>query len=167
MSLKVAINITKGWPNPYIVEDSLHSAVALAQGDVVTINASRQWAKGATATGSAYIIMVDSTDPTTGRAALDPSYIQVPYGAIHGISLRNALEIEVSNYSLLLDDGITAANLKVGSVLSAPEGKIKIAEVGEIVIGTVVKVPYNLGGTNYLTFIPEDNKRIAPVLVNT
>jgi hypothetical protein len=155
MSLNTVINITKGWPNPYIVEDSLpDSGSGLGQGDVVRINSDRKWVKGITSVNQTpYIINVDSTDPSTGREAHKAGYVQVPWGNIHGISLTNALEIETANYKA--DDVY-----EVGSPLSAPAGLVKLAATGEVVIGTVVRTPYQLGAFTYLTFLAEDGKRV-------
>jgi len=153
MSLDVSLNIVKGWPNPYIVEDSLACDVALAQGDVVTIGTNRKWVKGVTSANSTpYIITVDSTDPSTARVAHKAGYVQVPWGNIHGISLSNALEIETANYA--------AGSYVVGDALSAPAGKIQEAANGELIVGIVTKAPYQLGDMTYLTFMAENGKRV-------
>jgi hypothetical protein len=156
MSLSTTINITKGWPNPYIVEASLPTdEVTLGQGDVVRRNADGKWVKGITSVNQVpYIVMVDSEDPSTGRTAHTDGYVQVPWGNIHGIALSNALEIETANYDT--DDVYT-----VNSPLSAPAGQIKLAGTGEVIIGTVVKAPYQLGSKTYLTFVPENGSRTA------
>jgi len=154
MSLNTVINIVKGWPNPYIVEASLPTEEdALGQGDIVTISDDRKWELGCDDVNSTpYIINVDSTDPSTGRSAHQAGYVQVPWGNIHGIALNNALEIETSNY--------TADTYTIGTALSAPTGTLQVAENGEVVVGVVTKAPYTLGNFTYLTFIPENGKRV-------
>jgi hypothetical protein len=163
MSLEVNVNITKGWPSPSIVEKSLAAAsgTSLAQGDIATVNSSGQWVKaahGTTMTLNAlpFIIMVDSTDPSTNRGSHQPTnYRQLPYGAIHGIGFNNALEIETTNY----DTGGTysvGTELAVGAAANA--GRLKVAAAGEVVIGTVTRAPYTLGTKTYLTFVPRENR---------
>lgn len=149
MSLQVNVNIVKGWPDASIVEKSLSSSVALVQGDIVRVGTNgTSWSKGITAKHQIpFIVMVDSTDPSTNRGTTDStSYLQVAFGAIHGIGLNNALEIETTNY--------TSATYTVGTALSAPAGLLKIAASGEFVVGSVSRAPYSLGSKTYLTFIP-------------
>ena len=159
MSLSTIINIVKGWPNPSIVEDSLPAdetvSSGLGQGDIVTISSDRKWKLGVTSVNETpYIINVDSSDPSTGREAHKPGYVQIPWGNIHGISLTNPLEIETANY----DNSFTYV---VGSPLSAPAGLLKLAQANEVIVGVVTKVPYTLGGQTYLTFVAENGKRVA------
>lgn len=151
MSLEVNVNILKGWPNPSIVEKSLAAAsgVTLSQGDIAEIDSNGKWAKPATTTLGAtpYIIMVDSTDPSTNRGAHKSDYKQVAYGAIHGIAFNNALEVETANYD-------SAETYSVGSPLTAANGELTLAASGETIIGTVTRVPYSMGNKTYLTFVP-------------
>jgi hypothetical protein len=152
MSLQVNVNIVKGWPDSTIIEKSLSSGSgvgALAQGDIVRVGTDGvTWVKGInTKYQIPFIVMVDSADPSANRGSTDTtSYLQVAFGAIHGIGLNNALEIETTNY--------TPATYTVGAALSAPAGLLKIAVTGEVVVGTVSKAPYSLGSKTYLTFIP-------------
>jgi hypothetical protein len=158
MSLNTVINITKGWPSPSIVEASLPVdetvTDVLGQGEVVTISDDRKWKRGvASVNATPYIITVDSDDPSTGRSAHKAGYKQVPWGAVQGISLSNPLEIETAFYKA--DD-----TYAIGSALSAPTGKVQLAEDGEVVVGVVVKTPYSLGNFTYLTFVAENGKRV-------
>jgi len=148
MSLQVNVNITKGWPNPSILEKSLAGETALAQGDIVRVNSDGKWEKGIDALGQVpFIIMVDSTDPSTNRGSHEPtSYVQLGFGAIHGIALSNPLEIETTNYD---SDTYT-----VGLELSAPAGQIQKAVTNDIVVATVIAAPFARGTKSYLTIIP-------------
>lgn len=161
MSLEVNVNIVKGWPSPSIVEKSLPAASgALAQGDIALPTASG-WALLDGATKSVaitpFIIMVDSTDPSTNRGAFTADYKQVGYGAIHGIGLNNALEIETTNFK---NDGDLTGEYTVGTELSvgttSEAGELKAAVSTEVVIGKVSRAPYSLGTKTYVTFIPCD-----------
>ena len=157
MSLQVNVNIVKGWPSPFIVEKSLPAAsgTTVAQGSIATVNTSGAWVLGVTAPDQVpFVIMVDPTDPSTNRGATNSGYIQVGYGAIHGIALTNALEIETTNY----DAGSTYT---IGTPVSAPAGIIKKAASGEYVVGTVSVAPYTLGTKTYLTFIPTSGLRLS------
>lgn len=158
MSLEVNVNILRGWPNPSIVEKSLPAAsgVTLSQGDIAVLNASGQWSKPATTaiTALPFIIMVDSTDPSTNRGAHKSDYRQVAYGAIHGIAFNNALEIETANYK-------TTDTYVIGSELTAKNGQLCLAASTETVIGTVTRAPYSMGNKTYLTFVPRDNRAKA------
>jgi hypothetical protein len=155
MSLEVNVNILKGWPNPSIVEKSLAAAsgVTLSQGDIAVLNSNGQWSKPATTaiTALPFIIMVDSTDPSTSRGAHKSDYRQVAYGAIHGIAFNNALEIETANYK-------TTDTFVIGSELTAKNGQLCLAASGETVIGSVTRAPYSMGNKTYLTFVPRDNR---------
>lgn len=158
MSLEVNVNIVKGWPNPSIVEKSLAAAsgVTLSQGDIAVLNSNGQWSKPATTaiTALPFIIMVDSTDPSTARGAHKSDYRQVAYGAIHGIAFNNALEIETANYK-------TTDTYVIGSELTAKNGQLCLAATGETVIGSVTRAPYSMGTKTYLTFVPRDNRAKA------
>jgi hypothetical protein len=158
MSLEVNVNIVKGWPSPSVVEKSLAAATGttLSQGDIATVNSDGKWVKAATTAINdlPFIIMVDSTDPTTNRGSHQPSsYRQVGYGAIHGIGFNNALEIETTNH-------VTAGspNYAIGAQLTAKAGVLTVAATGETVIGTVTRSPYILGNKTYLTFVPRENR---------
>lgn len=173
MSLQVLVNITKGWPSPAIVEKSLAAGagVTLTQGLIATIAATGLWQLGVTSVDQVpFLITVDKTDPSTARGAFagGTSYLQVAYGAIQGIGLNNALEIEVVNYGgspyqvTTLGVG-TTATYTVGSVLSAPatatgtngvNGAVQLASSNQIIIGTVTVAPYQRGNWTYLTWIP-------------
>lgn len=160
MSLDVKVNITKGWPNPQIVEDSLPAdgsatGTVLSQGEIVHINAtSGGWQRGVTSINqTAYILLANGDDPSTGRSAHKAGYKQVKYGNIHGVSLSNPLEIETA----VFDD---EDNYAINDALSAPAGTIKLAENGEVVVGIVKKTPYRLGELTYLTFVAEAGKRV-------
>lgn len=166
MSLEVNVNIVKGWPNPSVVEKSLAAAtgVSLFQGDIAVVDSTGKWIKaahGTTMTLSAlpFIIMVDSTDPSTNRGSHNPSsYRQLAYGAIHGIGFTNALEIETTNYKTT-DSYSVGSELAVGSGSGGTvAGQLKLAATGEIVIGTVTRAPYTLGNKTYLTFVPRENR---------
>lgn len=158
MSLEVNVNILKGWPNPSIVEKSLPAAsgVTLSQGDIATLDSTGKWTKPATTaiTDLPFIIMVDSTDPSTARAAHKSDYKQVAYGAIHGIAFNNALEVETANYK-------TTDTYVVGSELTAKNGQLCLAAAEEVVIGTVTRAPYSMGNKTYLTFVPRENREKA------
>lgn len=158
MSLEVNVNILKGWPNPSIVEKSLAAAsgVTLSQGDIAVMDSTGKWTKPATTaiTALPFIIMVDSTDPSTARGAHKSDYRQVAYGAIHGIAFNNALEIETANYK-------TTDTYAVGSELTAKNGQLCLAASEETVIGTVTRAPYSMGNKTYLTFVPRDNREKA------
>lgn len=158
MSLEVNVNILKGWPNPSVVEKSLAAAsgVTLSQGDIAVMDSTGKWTKPATTaiTALPFIIMVDSTDPSTSRGAHKSDYRQVAYGAIHGIAFNNALEIETANYK-------TTDTYVIGSELTAKAGVLQLAASGETVIGTVTRAPYSLGSKTYLTFVPRDNRAKA------
>jgi len=157
MSLQVNVNITKGWPSPFIVEKSLPagSGVTLSQGLIATVSTAGVWQLGVTSVDQIpFVIMVDATDPSTNRGSDNPtSYVQVGYGAIHGIAFSNALEIETAVY--------TAASYNIGDPVSAPAGTIKKAASGEVIIGTVSVAPYSLGTKTYLTYIPSTSHRIS------
>ncbi len=155
MSLEVNVNILKGWPNPSIVEKSLAAAsgVTLSQGDIAVVDSAGKWSKPATTAIGAlpFIIMVDSTDPSTNRGAHKSDYRQVAYGAIHGIAFNNALEVETANYK-------TTDTYAIGSDLTAKNGQLCLAATGETVIGTVTRAPYSMGTKTYLTFAPRANR---------
>jgi hypothetical protein len=158
MSLEVNVNILKGWPNPSVVEKSLAAAsgVTLSQGDIAVLDSTGKWSKPATTaiTALPFIIMVDSTDPSTNRGAHKSDYRQVAYGAIHGIAFNNALEIETANYK-------TTDTFVIGSELTAKNGQLCLAATGETVIGSVTRAPYSMGTKTYLTFVPRDNRAKA------
>lgn len=156
MSLEVNVNIVKGWPNPSVVEKSLAAAtsVTLSQGDIAFVDSTGKWSKPATTTIASlpFIIMVDSTDPSTNRGSHSPSnYRQIAYGAIHGIGFNNALEVETANYK-------TTDTFVVGSELTAKNGQLCLATTGDVVIATVTRAPYSLGNKTYLTFVPRENR---------
>lgn len=161
MSLQVEVNIVKGWPSPSVVEKSLPVASgSLAQGDIVNIDSNGKWAKLTNAAtlaniGTPFIIMVDSTDPSTNRGAYTTDYKQVGYGAIHGIGLNNALEIETTNFD---NDGDLTGEYAIGTELTigSTAGKLAAAagSSSDPVIGRVSRAPYSLGTKTYLTFIP-------------
>lgn len=160
MSLDVRVNITKGWPNPSILEESLPAdgsatGTVLEAGEIVHINAtSAGWQRGVTALAQIpFILLANGDDPSTGRSAHKAGYKQVKYGNIHGVALTNPLEIETTQY----DD---SDNYAINDELSAPAGIIKLAESTEVIIGTVKKAPYRLGELSYLTFIADPNKRL-------
>lgn len=160
MSLDVKVNITKGWPNPSIVEDSLPAdgsatGTPLSQGEIVTINpTSGGWQRGATSVNQTpYILLANADDPSTGRKAHKAGYKQVHYGNIHGVALANPLEIEVADFKS--DD-----NYAINDAVSAPSGQIRKAQNGEVVVGVVKKTPYRLGELTYLTFVAEAGKRV-------
>ena len=163
MSLEVNVNIVKGWPSPTIVEKSMAAASgSLAQGDIVKPTASG-WAliDGGTKTvanfATPFIIMVDSTDPSTNRGAFTADYKQVGYGAIHGIGLNNALEIETTNFANDGDlSGEYAAGVELTVGTSGAVGELKAASSSDVVIGKVSRAPYSLGTKTYVTFIPCD-----------
>lgn len=158
MSLQVLVNITKGWPSPFVVEKSLPagSGVTLTQGLIATIATTGAWQLGVTSVDQIpFVIMVDHTDPSTNRgSALPTQYVQVGYGAIHGVGLNNPLEIETAVYD-------TGSSYAIGDVLSAPAGTIKKAASTEVVIGTVVAAPYSLGNHTYLTYIPTGKRVVS------
>jgi hypothetical protein len=173
MSLQVLVNITKGWPSPFIVEKSLTAGagVTLTQGLIATIASTGLWQLGVTTVDQVpFLITVDATDPSTSRGAYTggTSYKQVAYGAIQGIGFNNALEIEVANYggspyqTVTLGVGTTTA-YAIGAVLSAPatatgnngvNGTVQPASSNQIIIATVTAAPYQRGNWTYLTFIP-------------
>jgi len=173
MSLKLGINILKGWPNPYILEDSLKGAVALTQGNVVYRNTDNKWElwSGKAAdiapilplSVSPYVVMVDSTDPSTGRGqyegAADLNVHQMDVGAIHAISLSNPLEIQVAS-SVTFTIGQQISVSITGGVQS-----YKVAAAGELVIGVVSRGSYETSrcpvGAKFFHFVAENGKRAA------
>ena len=169
MSLKLGINILKGWPSPYILEDSLKTAVALTQGNVVYRNSSDQWAlwSGLAATAAAaiartpYIVMVDTTDPSTGRGqyegAAELNVYQMAVGAVHAIALNNPLEIQLAT---------AVGSIVVGDQLSVDaDGVIKKALTGDLIVGVVSRGNYSTSrcpvGTSFIHFVAENGKRAA------
>ena len=149
MSLQVNVNIVKGWPSATAVEKSLSAAVAVAQGDIVYISSAGQWVKAAAALNrEAFIVLVDSTDPATGRTSTNPSsYTQVAYGSIQALSLSNPLEIETTRY--------TGSSFSPTSQLTFDaNGALKVAGAGDVVIGRCTTGLVQIGDRRYITFIP-------------
>jgi len=150
MSLQVNVNIVKGWPSASVVEKSLSAAVAVAQGDIVYISSAGQWEKAAaSAAKEAFIIMADSTDPSTGRTSTNPnSYTQIAYGAVHGLSLSNALEIETTRYT----GSSFAPNTEL--TLDGTTGALKAAASTNVVVGRCTTGFVQIGDRKYITFAP-------------
>jgi hypothetical protein len=163
MLLKV--NITKGWPNPHILEQSADAdptTTGIEAGKIGVLNGSNKWVLGVTSVNQIpYVLMQDQDDPDTGRANVIPDAVSVKYGGIQGIALSNPIEIEdsqfVTNAGLVADAPVTVENTP-----GVDLGKLKLAvNVGaDVVVAVVRKAAYTLDGVNYLTVIP-----VAPHLL--
>lgn len=150
MSLQVNVNIVKGWPSATAVEKSLPAAAAVAQGDIVYISLAGQWEKAAaSAAKDAFIVMADSTDPSTGRVSTNSnSYTQVAYGSVQALSLSNALEIETTRYT----GSSFSPNTEL--TLDGTTGALKAAVSTNVVVGRCTTGFVQIGDRKYITFSP-------------
>jgi hypothetical protein len=150
MSLQVNVNIVKGWPSATAVEKNLPAAAAVAQGDIVYISSTGQWEKTAASVAKeAFIVLVDSTDPATGRVSTNPSsYSQVAYGSVQALSLSNPLEIETTRYT----GSSFAPNTEL--TLDGTTGALKAAVATNVVIGRCTTGFVQIGDRKYITFMP-------------
>jgi hypothetical protein len=171
-SLKLKVNIKKGWPNPSIVEKVLPAddgnAAMLEAGFIVTRNATATaWALGIDKVDKeAFVLMNDQDDPDAARGPADtPSaYTQANWGGLHGLSLQNPLEIETIQF-----EGTPAIGDKI--FCRADTGKLAVGEKADgtaatgadvglstgdkvIVIGTVTKAPSIVANDEYIEWVP-------------
>ena len=156
-SMTLKVNITKGWPNPNILE----RAAAKSGSESQTLEAGKfgylsagAWILGTSSKlQETHVFMQDQDDPDTGRANVISDAVSVKYGSIQGISLRNPIEIEtvqfVSNAGL-----VEGAEVSVSNAADATKGQLKLAVSTEVVVGIVNKAAYSLGGASYLTITP-------------
>lgn len=157
MSLQLKVNFSKGWPSPYIVEEVLapHSGVTIEQGLIGRRSSTNTWVLGVTAISqNPFVFRNESVDPDSGRASEQATeYAQVPFGGIQGISFRNPLEIETTQY---------VGTPAVGTLLFAnTDGKLETATSGDIAIAIVTKAEFNIGTSTYIRVEPITMHEVA------
>lgn len=174
MSLKLKVNITKGWPNPQILEETLapNTGVTIEAGMIGSKDpATGKWRLGlpGIAGDVPYIFLNDSGDPDANRGAHEAGalYVQIGWGGVHGISLTQPLEIQTTQFdsaqTFAVGDQVyvhTDGKLKRG--VDSAGAKVAGSTNGAVIVGIVTVPSHTIGKSTFITFTTDLSKRLVP-----
>lgn len=173
MSFSLKLNFLKGWPNPYIYEESL-AAAALSEvdeGKIAHIEDGK-WVVGygTVADPDAHINLMPfvlwngaAKDGDHGIAfdKTNAAYQQATYGGIQGIAFSNPIKFQTSQFTGTVGNFVPGAKLSVSNAADETKGKLKIAASTEVVVAICVGAAANSpGGVSMITVVPDMSKRV-------